>query len=240
VKKIIANSSQVKELTRKREKACDGKVEVILNGIDMSKFKKVERDLVLKRRLKIPGDDKVVGIVANFRPMKHHHIYLKAAVEILKVRDDVSFVLIGQGELEQEVTTLGQSFKIGHKLYFTGPQSDVLPFLSIMDVGVNCSEREGLSNAVMEYMATGVPCVVSDAGGNPDLITHDKNGYVFQLDDYKALADLVLRLLDDESTRQRFTKNAREKIEKEMSIGAMLSQYEELYRSLSGMNKDLT
>ena len=236
VKKIVANSSQVKELTKIKEMACDEKVMVIFNGIDTSVFKKVERDHGLKKKLEIPEEDKVVGIIANFRPMKHHYAFLKAAQEILKVRTDVSFVLIGGGELLQEVTAFAKSLNIGHKLYFTGPQRDVLPYLSIMDVGVNCSEREGLSNAVMEYMAVGVPCVVSDAGGNPDLITHDKNGYVFKLDDYKTLADLTLRLLEDEPCRQRLTKNAREKIEKEMSIEAMLSQYEGLYRSLAGMN----
>ena len=84
----------------------------------------------------------------------------------------------------------------------------------------------------MEYMAVGIPCVVSDAGGNPDLITHDVNGYVFKLDDYQALADLTLRLLDDESTRQRFIKKSWEKIEKEMSVETMLCQYENLYRGL--------
>src|SRR5574341_1198386 len=232
LKKIIANSSPVKKLKKKKERACNGKVEIILNGIDMSVFKKVEQDVELKKRLKIPEADKVVGIVANFRPMKHHYAFIKAAAEILKVRNDVSFLLLGAGEMQKELEALGESLNVRHKLHFAGPQRDVMPFLSIMDVGVNCSEMEGLSNAIMEYMSVGIPCVVSRAGGNPDLIEHNVNGYTFELDDYAALANLTLKLLDDEGIRQHFIMNSRKKIEKEMSLEAMLSQYEELYRSL--------
>ena len=233
VGKIIANSREVKKLTQEKEKICDDKVEVILNGIDTALFKKTGRDHDLKRRLNIPHGDKVVGIVANFRPMKHHYTFLKAAVEILKTRKDVSFMLVGQGQLHQEVMAFGKSLGVSHKLCFTGPQTDVLPFLSIMDVGVNCSEGEGLSNAIMEYMATGVPCVVSRAGGNPDLITHEVNGYTFELDDYKSSAELTLRLLNGDVVRDKFIKNAREKIEKELSIERMLLNYEELYINLT-------
>ena len=135
--------------------------------------------------------------------------------------------------MKEEIKTLAESFNIRHKLYFAGLQKDVMPYLSIMDIGVNCSEKEGLSNAIMEYMAAGVPCVVSNAGGNTDLITHNVNGYTFELDDYKTLAALTLKLLDDQKTRRNVVKHAREKVEREMTVDAMLFNYDNLYQRLA-------
>jgi L-malate glycosyltransferase len=232
VTKIVANSYSVRKLTEKKEHTRKGQVEVILNGIDATEFYNIEKDTDLKARLNIPEHDKVVGIVANFSPVKNHATFIKAAAEIAAVRKDVSFVLVGTGEMQSELESLGASLNIAHKLVFTGPQKEVIPYLSIMDVGVNCSLREGLSNAVMEYMAAGVPCVVSNASGNIDLITHDENGYIFEINDYKMMANLVLGLFDDAETRQKFIKNARGKIESEMSLEAMLLRFEHFYHSI--------
>jgi glycosyltransferase involved in cell wall biosynthesis len=232
VTKIVANSYSVKKLTEEREHTRNGQVEVILNGINATKFYNIRKDTDLKARLNIPEHDKVVGIVANFSPVKHHSTFLKAAGEIAAVRKDVSFILVGAGQMRSELKSLGASLNIAHKLVFTGAQDDVIPYLSIMDVGINCSVREGLSNAIMEYMAAGIPCVVSNAPGNIDLITHDENGYIFEIDDYTMLAKHILGLFDDAATRQKFIKNARRKIEYEMSLEAMLSRFEHFYHSM--------
>ena len=229
---VITNSYQVKELTERKERLKNGKVFVISNGIDTASFRAFDRSCSLKKKLNIPDHHKVVGIVANFRPMKHHYTFLKAAREILKTRDDVSFILVGKGSLQADLERTVNLYGINDHMHFTGPQKEVIPYLSIMDVGINCSEKEGLSNAIMEYMASGVPCVVSDAGGNSDLISHNINGYTFKLDDYKALADLTLDLIKDKETRDKFIFNAREKIEKEMSLEVMLSKYETIYQKL--------
>lgn len=233
VEKIIANSNMVKELTERKELVSGVKVDVIYNGIDTDLFRDIRPDLGLKKRLQIPEGNKVVGIVANFRPMKHHYTFVKAANEILKTRKDVDFILVGTGQLMEETERLAAELKISGSMRFVGPQKNVIPYLSIMDVGVNCSEGEGLSNAIMEYMAAGVPAVVSNAGGNPDLITHNVNGYVFDLDDHGALASLILKLLDDKATSERFVRNALEKVREEMSLHAMLAKYEGFYKRLA-------
>jgi len=227
----------VKELTQKKEKVAENKIDVILNGIDTAPFLNNKPDLDLKRKLNIPESSKVVGIIANFRPMKHHYAFVKASAEILKTRSDVEFILVGGegGQLRNKIEMLAQSLSISDKMHFVGVQKNVIPYLSIMNVGVNCSEGEGLSNAIMEYMVSGVPAVVSNGGGNPDLITHDVNGYVFKVDDHKSLASYTLQLLADSVTCERFTANAFKKIVKEMSLDAMLSKYENYYARLANV-----
>lgn len=230
---VVANSRPVGDLTRQREAVNNGRLQVIPNGLDLTQFNGLAPDLAIKKRLTISENTKVIGLVANFRPMKHHDTLVRAAKAILKVRDDVTFLLVGDGPLERQTKALSRSLGVRHHFVFAGSQKEVRPYLSIMDIGVNCSEAEGLSNAIMEYMAAGIPCIVSRAGGNPDLIDDNINGYTFELGDDEALASLVIKLLDDQQTRERFIRNSREMIRSEMSLDHMLSAHQSLYQRLA-------
>lgn len=235
-RRIVANSENVRSLTVGREGVSARKVEVVLNGIEHESFQ-LSPDHALKRRLGIPESNRIVGIVANFRPMKHHETFVQAAAQVLKVRQDVDFLLVGGTastlSRKEALESLARSLGVGAKLHFVGVQSDVRPYLSVMDIGVNCSEREGLSNAVMEYMAAGIPAIVSRSGGNTDLITEAVSGLTFELGDAPALARHMLYLLDDEPLRRTLAANARAKVMRDMSPNGMLRRYEALYREVA-------
>lgn len=235
--KIVANSHPVKNLTVSAEKVAEDKVEVIFNGIDLSAFAGLVPDQGLRRRLGIPDGNKVVTKVANFRPMKHQHAFIEAAGVILKARQDVDFLLVGADaggcHLQAELEGLTRALGIADRVHFTGRQTKVIPYLSITDIGVNCSEGEGLSNAIMEYMAAGVPCVVSRSGGNPDLVRDGETGRLFELDNHEQLAGIIIDMLDDPATREKFIANAQSMVREEMSIDGMLSKYDNFYRRLA-------
>ena len=235
--KIVANSRPVKELTVSAEKVASEKVAVIYNGIDLSAFGAIAPDHDLKQRLGIPAGNRVVAKIANFRPMKHHRSFILAASVILKARADVDFLLVGADaggcHLQSELETLARSLDIADRVHFAGRQTQVIPYLSIIDIGVNCSEGEGLSNAIMEYMAAGVPCVVSSSGGNPDLVQDGKTGRLFELDDHEGLARIVLEMLDDPGQRKQYVEQARAMMRDEMSVDGMLAKYEDFYRGLA-------
>lgn len=232
-RKIVVNSHNVKALTVSVEAVASEKVEVIYNGIDVTAFDGMSVDWALKQKLNIPKTNKVVGIIANFRPMKRHDTFLSAAREVLKHRSDVDFLLVGSGgSAESYIVALGAELGIAGRLHFVGAQADIVPYLSIMDIGVNCSEREGFSNAVMEYMAAGVPCIGSLSGGNVDLITHYQNGLTFPVGDYRALTACIGRLLDSEALRDEFRLAAKQRLLAELTVAAMLTSYEQLYARL--------
>lgn len=236
---ILANSEQVRRLTVDVEKVPAARTEVIYNGIDLEAFRHLTRDEALKQSLGIPAQNKVIGIVANFRPMKRHETFVHAARLIVNRRSDVDFILLGcdprgEGKRQAELEALSATMGVRDKLHFVGSRPDVLRFLSIFDIGVNCSEGEGLSNAIMEYMASDIPCVVSNSGGNPDLVTNDVNGVTFTLDDHEELATEIIRLLDDPERRKRYITNARSRLEAQMSLPAMLETYEKFYERLQG------
>jgi polysaccharide deacetylase family protein (PEP-CTERM system associated) len=237
VSRVVTNSPQVKALTQRMENVPANRIEVIYNGIDLAGSSGLRRDEALKQSLGIPAGNKVVGIVANFRPMKRHETFVRAAEEVLRQRSDVDFVLLGEAFVQgrqDQLESLARSLGVRERLHFLGRRPEVLRYLSFTDIGVNCSQGEGLSNAVMEYMAAGVPCVVSDSGGNPDLVSPDVHGAVFRLDDHKGLAAEILRLLDDPQRCKRYAENARRRIDTEMSLPAMLRAYEGFYERLAG------
>jgi glycosyltransferase involved in cell wall biosynthesis len=236
---IVANSEIVKSLTGDAESFDASKIHVIYNGLDVLDIRPFKRSA---RRvlddLGIPPENKVVGILANLRPMKHHKTLIKAAQRILKVRQDIDFVIVGEGPLRRELEDFTASMKVDAHFHFVGRQEDVLPFLSIFHVGVNCSANEGLSNAIMEYMAYGVPCIVSRAGGNPELVEHGVNGHTFELDDDDTLAQLILRLLDDPENQHRFAERSREIILSRMTTERMIGQYEQYFLQLLSRNSN--
>lgn len=236
VTRIVTNSSRVKLLTEEVERFPGDRIEVIHNGIAIDTLCKGVPNLALKRELHIPEGNRVVGLVANYRPMKRHETFIRAAKEIIRQHDDIDFLLVGTdvgvSGLREGLQRLVESLGITRRVHFVHANGNVRDFLSILDIGVNCSEGEGLSNAIMEYMAAEVPCVVSNSGGNPDLISDNVNGYTFALGDYHALAERILCLINDQSTGQRFTRNAKEKVRNEMSLEAMISQFEKFYQGL--------
>ena len=225
--RVIANSNKVKQLVCEKEIVDCGKVDVIYNGLKfentrLARFNKNE----FKKRIGIPLEDKIVGIVANLRPMKRHTTFLKAAKLILHMNRNTSFLIIGGGNLKKQLKKQAKYLNIERKVFFVGSQNDVAPFFKILDLGINCSANEGLSNAIMEYMYYMVPCIVSSAGGNSELIKHGTRGYTFELDNHKELAKYVIDLLQNKELMEKFKVNSYSWITENLTIEKMIDKYD--------------
>ncbi len=233
VKEIVTNSENVRQLTSKKEKYPLYKISVIYNGIEFNDpLPKKEKKIDIRKKLGISPNQKLIGIVAGLRPMKRHETFLKAAGAILQKRQDVDFLVIGDGPRRQELENLSKELQISPHVHFLGWNEDVNDLLLQLDIGINCSANEGLSNAIMEYMAQGIPCVVSSAGGNPELIKDGFNGFLFALGDWKQLANKVQILLDNKELGQQFAQHSKEIIYSKFSVAKMISQYENYFETI--------
>lgn len=211
--RILVNSYSIKRNVITYENANPDKIDVIYNGIDFSKFGNVPVSKTLKYDLDIPDNCFVVGIVANLnRKVKRVDLFLKMAKAILKINPEVFFIVVGGGYLEQSLRDLSTKLGLNSNLIFTGQQINVLKFLHIFDVGVLTSESEGFSNSIIEYMASGLPVVCFDSGGNKELVENYKNGFLVEYDQYRAMANSVTKLHKNNGLLNVIKKSNLEKV----------------------------
>ncbi len=219
-------------------------ISVIPNGIATERY----RDW--KAPSGAPTQDVMrVGVVANLRRVKRLDTLLLAAQQVAPKFPQTIFEIAGEGPERASLEALGERLGLGDRVRLRGVIEDVPSFVSSLDVAVLCSESEGLSNSVIEYMAAGRPIVATDVGGNPELVAHEKTGLLIPPNDPDALAAAILRLLEDPSLAHRLASAARERALREFTMEVQNRRYERVWSSLlhssearvpSGVVGDLT
>jgi len=139
---------------------------------------------------------------------------------------------VGTGELEAELRRLAASLGIGERVVFTGQIANVLPVIREFAVGVLCSESEGFSNSILEYMHVGKPTVCTDVGGNSEIVQEGFNGFLVALGDIGGLADRIERLLADANLRDMLGRNASASVRERYAVARMVEEHERLYDDL--------
>ena len=185
----VTNSIAIKELIIEKEKVRSSKIQVIYNGIDPPQDITLDQKKRIKERYKIHETDIVIGSVANLnRRVKRVDLLIKAGSILVSKRKSIKFVIVGGGHLLPEFTQLAAELGVDDHFIFTGLLPDPQPLISIFDIGVMASDSEGFSNAVIEYMINGIPVVVSDSGGNREIVDNGLNGFLFEPGNADALA----------------------------------------------------
>jgi glycosyltransferase involved in cell wall biosynthesis len=170
--------------------------------------------------------------VANFTPKKRHIDLLEAARAVKAQRGDVSFVLVGQGPLEDEVRRKSSDMGLDGTVVFTGFRGDARRIIASADLFVLSSQFEGLPVSMLEAMATGTPVVSTAVGGIPEVITDGMNGLLVEPLAPESLATAILAALDDQGLRDQLSARAREDARQQFDISRMVRATEDLYQSL--------
>jgi glycosyltransferase involved in cell wall biosynthesis len=225
VSRTIANCEACRQSLLADEAPSPESVVVLENGVDLSRF------LTLP-----PVEQRIgparVGMVGNLRPIKDPESLLRAAAEVCAALPAVTFHLAGEGELraclEQQVRALG----LDGRFCLPGAISDVPAFLGSLDVAVLCSRSEGMSNAVLEYMAAGRPIVATAVGGNLELIEDGVTGLLVRPGEPHGLATAITRLLENRDLASRLGAAARRRAAARYSREAMVQRFEDFYVQL--------
>ncbi|MEZ4600296.1 MAG: glycosyltransferase [Syntrophotaleaceae bacterium] len=233
--RILVNSESIKEITKGAEKITPCKIDVIKNGIDIEKFTLVEASDFVREFSQIDVGNKIVGIVANFnRKVKRVDLFIKALSEVLKTGYDCKFVIIGDGKLKKELVTLSETLGVADHLVWVGRKDNPISYIKSFNVGVICSDSEGFCNALLEYMAAGIPIVATNVGGNPELIEEGKNGFLVPPDDHHALAEAILKLLNDENLADKMGCAGARLVNEKYDWNIKIKEYEKYYQRLVG------
>jgi len=226
---ILTNSRVAKEITVSVEKASPDKITVFYPGVNLARFARSSSDLSKSLSLGIPPAAQVVGIVANFRPVKDHVLFLRAAALVAASVPNATFLLVGQGPLKAELQHLTVDLGIAKRVFFSTPDVAVPDYLARMSVACLSSESEGLPNAILEYMAAGLPVVATDVGGVSELVCDGIHGFLVGTHTPEAFAKPIIRLLQDENLRLALGRNSLERAQAEFDEAAAIRRLQQLY-----------
>ena len=211
------------------------RVTLVPNGVGLERFAQ-PADPALRERL--CGTARLVGLfVGRLAPEKGHEMLLRAWAAAFAGRTDARLLLVGDGPLRPALAELAHQIGIGEQVVFAGHADDVAPFIAIADLGLLTSLAEGLSNALLEYMAGGLPVIGSRVSGTEDFVVPGETGWIFEPGQQDELARcLALAATADGTELKRLGLRARQRILSSASLDAVTDKLIDHY-GLAGVFK---
>jgi glycosyltransferase involved in cell wall biosynthesis len=207
----------------------------IYSGMNVDAFLNAQSDPKLRAALGLHEDDVVVGKVARLFRLKGHEFLFEAAPRIVEAVPNVKFLLVGDGiyreKFEQQACRLG----LRDRFVFAGlvPPQEIPRYMALMDVLVHLSLREGLPRTLPQALACGKPVVAFDVDGGREICLDGQTGFLVRARDSVALANAVIRLLQDKALAARMGEQGRELVKERFAEALMVQKIDELYRRLA-------
>lgn len=208
-------------------------IEVIENGIEWKRYQSHTDKTSLRAKLGLDANRKYVACVARFHPIKDHTSLLQGFAQLAKQRTDVDLLLIGDGPRREELHTLVQQLGIQDRVQFLGVRSDVADLLQAVDVFALTSLCEAASLTLLEAMAAGLPVVVTDVGGNPEIVRQEKEGLLVPRQDAAAIGYALSRILSDSSLANRMGQAGKQRVKETYTLERTIERYHQLYQRLA-------
>lgn len=228
---VLTNATLVRDALIVEDGFAPEKLRVIHNGVDIEKFQ-TSRD-GCDHPFPGVGEGKLIVLVGNMHSdVKGHAWLIASAPTVLQEFPTTRFVLAGDGKerfrFERQVAELG----LERNILFVGCRGDIPKILACCDIAVLPSRAEGLPNAVLEYMAAGLPTIVSRVGGNAELVEDGVTGLLVPPEDSSALSDALLKLLRDPELARRIAEGGHQFTIRNFSFERLLREVDELYSEL--------
>jgi L-malate glycosyltransferase len=222
---VICNSKAAAERLLKQGLRAD-KLRVIGNGLPPAAF--AQTMPVMPRR---PGVFRV-GMIARMNARsKNHQIVLKVAARLKNRLKNLEIVFVGDGPLRSELEREAEELGISDLVQFLGDRRDIPAILASLDATVLPSASESLSNAILESMASGVPVIANDVGGNAELVSDDR-GILLPPENEQALEQALLKIASDAPLREAMGRSAKAFAHENFTTERMRQQYDGLYAEL--------
>lgn len=234
VQHYVALSRDLAQYMHQRIGIASRAVTQIYNGVDITRFQALagEPSVVLQARPEWRGCF-VVGTVGRMHGIKHQTLLARAFVLALQsapeLRSRLRLVMVGDGPLRADCEAILQAAGLKPFAWLPGERSDVPALLRGLDAFALPSLNEGVSNSILEAMATGLPVVATAVGGNPELVAQGRTGLLVSADDALALAQALCQIAQQPQQAARMGSAGRELVEERFSLQAMVGAYQRLY-----------
>lgn len=233
VKRYVAMSRDIERWLEQDVGVPAGSVTQIYSGVDAERFRPDG-----PRALPAAADELVIGTVGRLDPVKNQRSLIAALHDIRARRPElagrVRLVIAGDGVLRAELESAAREYGVMQQVTFAGARSDVPEIMRSLDLFVLPSVNEGISNTILEAMATGVPVVASRVGGNPEVVESGACGTLYDPAEPAALGDAIVRYLDDPALRQSHGAAGRRRVVGNFSLEAMVRNYLAFYDEALG------
>lgn len=231
---VLGNARGICEQLAEEEGVPRERLGYIPNGVNPEAFQPPGERAALRRAENI-ADNALVMVMAASLSARKGHAVLFEALRQAQSRLPENWLLMcaggGSPDLARELEQHAECF--AGKVRMLGRRSDVYALNHLSDIGILCPvHTEGMSNSVQEGMAAGLPFIVTDVGGNAELVTNGHTGLVVPPADAAALADALVTLASDSAIRRRMGVAARHVAEREFSLDRCADRYEQVYRSV--------
>lgn len=237
VDRVVCNSEAVRETVMREEGFRREQTDVIYNGVARGPAG-IDRAAV-RQRLGLPQDAVVGCVVANLRPLKRVQDAIEALAQVPQGLPAIHLAVVGEdrageaGSHRDELERIAREHGVADRVHFLGPLTDPMPVIEASDFGVLCSETEGFSNSLLEYLAAGLPAVATDVGGNPELVTDGRNGFLVPAHNPGSLAAAFAKFAAEPEQRVSMGQAGRRRVESGFSPRAMTDAHASIYRAMA-------
>lgn len=228
--KIIAISQRVKQVLMADGVPGD-KIAVVYSGVDIGKFQNVEGDYLFSE-LGIDRDKPIIGNIAALAWHKDHKTLIEAARIVVDRFPGVIFLIVGDGPLYREIEVLIRSLHLEEQVKLLGFRRDVPEILSILSLFVLSSSWEGLGTSLLDAFASRIPVVATNVGGIPEVVENGRNGILVPPGNPHALAEAIMRLLQDRVLAGRLGKEGFRLVRGKFNVQKMVGQTRKIYEEL--------
>jgi sugar transferase (PEP-CTERM/EpsH1 system associated) len=237
VQHFVALSQQIEHYLGRKVGVPANRVSQIYNGVDTQRFRVAsasdERRAPLAAAPFSCESALVVGTVGRLQSVKDQQLLVRALAQAVRerpaARERLRLVIVGDGPLRSELQQAIDAAQIADIAWLAGEQADVPAWLRALDLFVLPSCSEGISNTILEAMASGLPVLATHVGGNPELVEAPATGDLFAAGDAAALAGRLLSALDDPACSKGQGAAGRRRIEQHFSLDTMVAAYESMY-----------
>lgn len=230
--RLVAISEATRQALTEYEYLPPGSIRVIYNGI-LPLACDHEEIAAARRQWRLPDELPVIGTVARLDAVKNQGAILNASRRLLDQGINHRVLLVGDGPERKELERQTDELEIREQVCFTGFIEQPAPLLALMDVFLLPSLTEGTSMTLLESMSLGLPAVVTQVGGNPEIVDHDRTGLVIAVDDGPELAKALRSLLQNPARRQQLGSAARQTFDRQFAANIMAERYATLYNRSS-------
>jgi sugar transferase (PEP-CTERM/EpsH1 system associated) len=233
VDRVLSVSSRLAQRMASEFRLDPERITTIRNGVDLDRFGPRHRGAG-RGSLGLREDAVVIGTVGRMVPVKDHATLLESIALVRQAGFPVILVIAGDGPLRRALVERATALGIDDALRLPGHCTDVEAVLAAMDVFVLSSVSEGLSNTILEAMATGLPVVATRVGGADELVVEGVTGLLVRPSHPREMAAALQRLFRDQERMHAMGAAARSRVQAEFNLRAMVARYEGLYLELCG------